>query len=371
MVPGWSIREGAGMGKLARAMALAGAFLLSAVMAAPVSAQKSPQPEQLLTRIAFGSCAHQELPQPVWDAVLAYKPELFLFTGDNVYGDILGGKTVPEGEVLSSLAIAYAKAETIPGYRALRETVPHLAVWDDHDYGKNDGGGEFVHRDASQKMFVNFWKLRENDPRQSRAGLYHAETYGPQGRRVQVILLDTRSFRSAWKPTDQRGAKGRERYIPDADPDKTMLGTVQWAWLAERLQEPADIRIVVSSIQVLAEEHGFERWAAFPAERARLLALLQEAKGQVVIVSGDRHIGAVYQQPTQGAVSLAEVTSSGLTHAYAGADEPGANRVGALFGAPNFGTFEIDWWAGTLTMSVRAINGEPVRQHRLDLIRRP
>jgi alkaline phosphatase D len=39
-------------------------------------AQGAPPP---LTRIAFGSCADEEKPQPIWDAVLAYRPELFLF----------------------------------------------------------------------------------------------------------------------------------------------------------------------------------------------------------------------------------------------------------------------------------------------------
>ena len=40
-----------------------------------------------MARIAFGSCANQNAPQPIWDAVLAYRPEVFLFVGDNVYGD--------------------------------------------------------------------------------------------------------------------------------------------------------------------------------------------------------------------------------------------------------------------------------------------
>lgn len=333
----------------------------------PADAQKSPRSNQLLTRVAFGSCAHQELEQPIWDAVLAYKPEVFIFTGDNVYGDILDGKTVSDDQILASLATAYARSEAIPGYRALRTSVPHLAVWDDHDYGKNDGGADFVHRDASQKLFADFWKLPADDPRRQRPGLYHAETYGPPGARVQVVLLDTRYFRSPLKATDQRGAKGRERYVPDDAPDKTMLGPEQWTWLTQKLKEPADIRLVVSSIQVLAEGHGFERWGNLAREHKRLLGLLQETSGQIVLLSGDRHIGAIYRQDRPGGSPIHEITASGLTHAYPGADEPGPNRLGALYGAPNFGTLDIDWWARSLTVSVRGLNGEPVRQHRIEL----
>ena len=93
----------------------------------------SAQARRPLTRIAFGSCAEQADSQPIWDAILAYKPELFIFAGDNVYGDF---NTADAG----ALRKAYATADAIAGYNKLRDSVSHLAVWDDHDYGLNDGG---------------------------------------------------------------------------------------------------------------------------------------------------------------------------------------------------------------------------------------
>jgi alkaline phosphatase D len=64
-----------------------------------------------LTRIAFGSCAEQHKPQPIWAAVQAADPELFLFLGDNVYGD-----TRDRGE----LEQAYAALAAQPGFQRLR-----------------------------------------------------------------------------------------------------------------------------------------------------------------------------------------------------------------------------------------------------------
>lgn len=331
------------------------------------SAQSPPPARDLLTRIAFGSCASQDLPQPIWAAIMAYRPELFIFTGDNVYGDIVDNKTVGDDLVLQAMAGAYAKSETLPGYSALRKEVPHLAVWDDHDYGKNDGGADFVHKDAAQKLFADFWKLAPDDPRRTRPGLYHAHTFGPAGKRVQVILLDTRYFRSPLKPTDQRGAKGRERYVPDDSPDKTMLGAAQWAWLEGVLREPAEVRLIVSSVQALADGHGYERWGNLPRERQRLLELIGKTQGRSIVLSGDRHIGAIYKSELPGGDALHDITASGLTHAFAGADEIGPNRIGPLFGAPNFGTVDIDWWANAITLAVRSVNGEPVRVLRIDL----
>lgn len=339
------------------------------LIALPAVAQKPPQANQVVTRIAFGSCAYQERPQPVWEAIRRYHPELFIFAGDNVYGDVFEGKPVTDSDrLMDTLRQAYAKADTIESLARLRRTTPHLATWDDHDYGRNDAGGDFPHRAASQQQFADFWKLPADDPRRSRPGVYHAEAFGPPGKRIQVILLDTRSFRSPWKRTDIPGTKGREVYMPDVSPDKTMLGAEQWLWLEARLKEPADLRLVVSSIQVLAEGHGWERWGNLPHERQRLFDLISSTNaGRVIFLSGDRHLGALYKREQPGAYPLHEITSSGLTQYFSHASETEPLRIGALYGAVNFGTFDIDWWAGSVTVSLRSLNGESVRRIEVPL----
>lgn len=337
-------------------------------LASSAFAQSSLPPNRVLTRIAFGSCAYQEVEQPIWSAILGYKPELFLFTGDNVYGDVLDGKAVTDDAlILDAMTKAYARADAIPGMKAVRETVPHLATWDDHDYGRDDGGVEFVHKDAAKTMFVDFWKLSPDDPRRTRNGLYQAQMFGPPGKRIQVILLDTRYFRSPLKVTDQRGAKGRERYVPDDSPDKTMLGAAQWTWLEAQLREPADLRLIVSSIQVVADGHGWERWGNLPRERQRLYDLIGKTEaGRVIFLSGDRHIGAIYREPNGTPYPLFDVTASGLTQFFSAANEDGPNRVGPLYGAVNFGTIDIDWWAGSVAVSLRGMNGEVVRKQAIE-----
>ena len=340
-------------------LAAAACALLLLVLAGLHGAARADGPP--LTRIAFGSCAHQDKPQPIWDAVLDYRPELFIFAGDNVYGDLAPGAPTP-------LAEAYAKAATIPGYRALRARVPALAVWDDHDYGQNDAGGDFPYRAEAKALFLDFWRVPADDPRRAREGIYFARSFGPPGMRLQVILLDTRSFRSPLIPTDQHGAPGKERYLPDPDPSKTMLGAAQWAWLRDQLEQPAEVRLIVSSVQVLAEGHGWERWGNLPRERERLFALIAETGAEgVIFLSGDRHVGAIYARPAAESYGLYELTSSGLNMAYPAAAEAGPLRFGAVYGAANFGSIDIDWWARKVVLSVRATNGEPVRRIRLAL----
>ena len=323
----------------------------AAVTATPALSQNRPP----LSRIAFGSCANQNMGQPIWDAVLSYRPDLFIFCGDNVYGDFNSADA-------ANLKRAYEEAGKILGYSRLRDTVSHLAVWDDHDYGLNDGGAEFAHKAVSKELFLDFWNAPASDIRRKRDGIYDSRIIGPPGMRVQVILLDVRWFRSPLKATDQRGAPGKERYLPDPDPAKTMLGPVQWAWLAEELQKPAELRLIVSSTQVLAEGHGWERWGNMPLERQKLIDTIRTsgAKG-VVLLSGDRHIGALYRETPADLYPLYEVTSSGLNMVYWAAKEAGPNRLGALYAAANFGVVDIDWWERKLVLALRDDGGSTRR----------
>ena len=218
--------------------------------------------EKPIDRIAFGSCLGQDLPQPIWDSVLEAKPDLFVFLGDNVYADT---------HDMTSLKAAYAKLAAQPGFQKLRESTPILATWDDHDYGTNDTGSENSSRAESQKVFLDFWKVPENSPTRKREGVYDARIFGPPGKRLQIILLDTRYFRS---PLKSKASGSDEDYIPNTDPNATILGEKQWKWLEEQLLIPAQVRIIASSIQVVGADHGGEKWANFPNERKRLFDLV-------------------------------------------------------------------------------------------------
>ncbi|MGA8513241.1 MAG: alkaline phosphatase D family protein [Burkholderiaceae bacterium] len=312
-------------------------------------------------RIAFGSCIDQNKPQPIWDTILAAKPDLFIFGGDNVYAS-------DPPYSLDKLEKAYAMLAANPGFAKLRQTVPHIAIWDDHDYGKNDAGAEFADKQVSKDAFLKFWQIPATDARHQRDGLYHAQITGAPGQRLQIILLDVRWSRSAWKPTDQRDAPGKERYVPDVSPSKTMLGEAQWHWLEAQLREPADLRLMVSGIQVVTQGHGWESWSRFPAERARLYALIASTRARgVVFLSGDRHIGALYAEPISGPYPMLEMTSSGMTHAWAQAKEAGPNRLGELVTENHFGLIDVDWAARRVGLSIQNVAGVTVRQLQVAL----
>jgi alkaline phosphatase D len=325
--------------------------LLAAGVAAALPSARLHAQERPLSAIGFVSCLHQGLDQSFVEHVAAQPFDLLLFGGDNVYIDARQGV---------SLAAAYDKARGLPGHTALRAR-PHMAAWDDNDYASGDAGAEAPGKDDARRLFLEFWNVPPTDPRRSREGLYVANTFGPAGQRVQVIVLDTRWFRSpvARKRLRQPGEGG---YIPNEDPSATMLGAAQWSWLEQRLREPADLRLVLSSVQVLADGHSYERWGNLPRERERLLRLLRDTRANgVVLLSGDRHFAALYQRDAGMAYPLLELTSSGVTHHWASPTDDPADAQQRLLDR-NYGAIRIDWAARRLELAAHGRGGQRIAQ---------
>ena len=253
-------------------------------------------------RIVYGSCIKQNQPMPIFREMLKKKPDLALLIGDNIYGD---------SEDMSVIRSKYQMLRSNSDYARFEDSVPILATWDDHDYGQNDGGADFLQRHNSQKEFLSCWKVPRQSIRWQREGVYHSKIYGEAGHRLQVILLDTRFFRSPLRKGETRRVAGP--YVPDEDPAKTMLGDSQWKWLDEQLRVPAEVRLIVSSIQCIAEAAGQETWSNLPHERQRLFDLLRSTGANgVILLSGDRHWSELSVLEKELDYPLYELTSSSL-----------------------------------------------------------
>lgn len=351
--------------------------LLSLVVGCVIAAADEPvlSANTVLSRIAFGSCAKQDKPQPIWDAVVATQPQLFLFLGDNIYGDT---------QDMELLKHKWDLLGAQPGYQLLKRTCPVLATWDDHDLGANDAGADYPKKRESQQIFLDFFGVPPDSPRRKQEGVYHAEIFGPPGKRVQIILLDTRYFRSPLKTGFQPSEPNegyRGKYAPNTDPGTTILGETQWKWLEAQLQKPAELRVLCSSFQLLSDEHGSEHWGNFPLERKRLLETIARTRANgVIVLSGDRHLAEMARLPPDElgiGYPLLEATSSSLNtpsgnKTKAGtrfANEINRYRVGLTYFETNFGTILIDWEERDpmARLQVRDEAGGVVLQQRLPL----
>ena len=306
-----------------------------------------------ISRIAFGSCIRQDKPMPIFNSIVAANPEVMILLGDTVYGDT---------KDMAVLRGKYELLEKDPGFKALHAQTRLMGTWDDHDMGENDAGEEYPLKEESKQELLRVLNEPADSARRTHPGVYDSYLIGPRGKRVQIILLDTRWFRSPLKQVVEGKIKS---YVPSDDANATVLGEAQWKWLEAQLKVPVEVRIIASSIQVLSNQHRFEKWANFPRERQRLLDLLDKYESRsVIFISGDRHTAEISQLDRKGKGPIVDVTSSSLNQGGSSGEEPNSFRVaGERFGKSNFGTIEIDWTSRPTTMAIRIRDesGESVR----------
>jgi len=289
--------------------------------------------QEILT-LGFGSCLHQDRSMAILKTIEKKELDLFMFIGDNVYGDQKDGE-------LDKLIRTYKQQ-----YNNLENFLKNVStefIWDDHDFGLNDGGSNYRYKDRAKELFLETWKIPSQDPRRLRDGLYFDKMIKKNGLKVHLIFLDNRSFKSEWKLTDEFNKEGKERYVKDFDPDKTLLGKKQWQWFKNKLNEDSDIKIVLSSLQILSLGHGWESWDKLPLEREKLFNLIDESNvSNLFILSGDRHRGGFYSFKTDDNNDIYEFTSSSLNLPIPfNAEEKGPLRIGSTYRKANFGVFRI------------------------------
>ena len=271
-------------------------------------------------KLGLGSCVDYDYPIPAWNSLEQESVNSFFFLGDNIYGDVPSGK-------LDNVKISYKNMiKRMPEW--LKKT-EKLVIWDDHDYGLNDAGENYPYKAESQKIYNNAWGINQNDPRRSREGVYFSEFKIINQKKVLFIGLDTRYFRSNL-------IKIGKSYKPNKNPNTTILGPIQWNWLKNEVTREHDILILASSIQVLASEHRFEKWANFPHERESLLELLHNLDSNILIISGDRHRAGFYKKE-----NIYEFTSSSINKGLFPNYETDTLLVGETYTQNNYGIIEF------------------------------
>ena len=280
--------------------------------------------------MALGSCAY--INDPAYDrpgdpyggdyrifrSIAAKNPDLMLWMGDNVYYREVDWAT-PE-----MMETRYAHTRRTEALQPLLGHTHNYATWDDHDYGPNNSNRSYRQKEASLRIFKQYW-ANPNYGRPDVPGVFGKFKWGD----VEVFLLDDRYHRS---PTT----------APQTD-EKTMWGEEQRQWLIDALTtSEAPFKLVVNGGQVITPKAQYETSARFPHEQSLLLDALQERQIEgVVFLSGDRHITELLRRQPEDFYPIYEFTNSPLT-AGAGSGSANAKRVdGTLVEQRNFGTVTV------------------------------
>lgn len=306
--------------------------------------------ESQLYTVGLGSCSHHQKVQAILWQVIERDPDVFIYLGDNIYGDTRD---------MEELQQKYDQLAANPNFKALREQVPLLATWDDHDYGENDAGRYYPYKEASRAIFLDFWQEPAKSERRQHAGVYHSLFLEDAPLRLQVILLDTRTFRDDLIHCEKkaRATHGyKNDYRPNPSPDSTFLGEEQWTWLEQQLKKPADVRLIASSNQFGHRYNGWESWTNVPHEQTRFLKLIQQTGAQgVVFLSGDVHWGELSKWDNGiTPYPIYDLTSSGLTQNWSDT-EPNAHRIGPVVRQNNFGLVEIQTSPKDTTLTFKLV----------------
>ena len=299
--------------------------------------------------IAFGSCNNQQIDNPFWEDILKQEPDVWVWGGDVIYSDT---------EDMNYLEKNYNLQKNKPDYKNFIKNTTVLGTWDDHDYGVNDGGLEYPKKKAAQQLFLDFLDVPKTDIRREREGVYHSQTFEVGQSKIKIIILDTRYFRSALTEDKET----RKRYKPNSDSQGTILGKAQWLWLNEQLSNSdANYHIIMSSVQFLSDQHGFETWGNMPNEVAKMEKLIVDSKAKgVIILSGDRHISEISQKEIGSEnQTLIDFTSSGMTHAYTNfKSEPNPYRVSKVIYQNSYATLKFDFKSYKVLLEMWGENNE-------------
>ncbi|NIJ43911.1 alkaline phosphatase D [Wenyingzhuangia heitensis] len=293
--------------------------------------------------LTFGSCNKSNKTNVLWDDVVSLNPDVWIWGGDNIYGD---------SEDMNKIKSDYELQHQQNGYAEVVKSTKVIGTWDDHDFGKNDAGVEFPKKKESQQLMLDFFGVAKNSPRRTQEGVYYSEIFKTNKGSINVILLDTRYFRTGISKAEINGSQE----------GRTLLGVEQWEWLQNELHNSnADFNVIVSSIQTIAKDHPYEKWANFPNDREKLLNMIATSKANnVILLSGDRHISEFSKLEREGiAYPLIDFTSSGLTHAsFNFKGEPNTLREGEVVHTLSFGVLEFDFDHKKVTMQMRGDHNE-------------
>jgi alkaline phosphatase D len=304
-----------------------------------------------------GSCAYFN--QPVYDrpgkpyggdssifeTMAKEKAAFMLWLGDNWY--------TREADYFSEWGLwnRASRDRSMPVLQNFLKAMPHVAIWDDHDYGPNDIGKNFIHKNISRNIWKNYWcnpSYGENEQ-----GIYTMTSWGD----LDLFLLDDRWWRSADRMKDSVDVK--------PNPDKRMLGKQQMEWLKNGLlYSSAAFKIIAVGSQALNPVSPFDKWENFPVEYEELMHFLSDNKiNGVLFLSGDRHHSEIIKVERAGTYPLYDITVSPLTagtHKFSSAEKNNPYRIFGLDEKQNYGRISITgkWDERRLTVEFIGLKGE-------------
>ena len=220
------------------------------------------------------SATYPDEPAPVYAHVAAANPAFVLQIGDFDHRNpqTLYAMRIMHRDVRGPYTVAGSDFQENISHR-----FPVFHIWDDHDYGTNNGDKTWIGRSDALQAFDEYYPTPD---RPNPAGIWYKFSYMTS----EFFMLDVRSQRDV--DTDPDG------------PDKSMLdgdnipdGQKQWLF-DSLLASKARWKFVVSGVPYNPTSKPDDGWAAFETERSEIVSFIKDHNVQgVILISGDLHSG--------------------------------------------------------------------------------
>lgn len=285
-----------------------------------------------------GSCAYFNQPQydrpgkpygldsSIFETMAKERSAFMLWLGDEWY--------TREVDYFSEWGLWYRAQQTraLPVLQNFWKAMPQYAIWDDHDYGPNDIGKNYILKNTSREIWKKYWCNPSYGEKEE--GTYTMINYGD----VDVFMTDDRWWRTADNMNDSING------MPN--PEKEMLGARQMEWLKNSLLfSTATFKIISIGSQVLNPVSPFEKWDNYPAEYEEFMQFIKQYKiNGVVFLTGDRHHSEIIKVDRPGYYPMYDITVSPLTsgtHTFGGSEKNNPYRVLGIDEKQNYGRFSF------------------------------
>jgi len=309
---------------------------------------------------AFGEHAPEGDRYRIFETMAAENADAMIWLGDNVY--FRAGPGHSRAFDREGMDHRYRHARALGQLQPLLSGPRHMATWDDHDYGPNNVGQEWIYKDTSLALFKRYW-ANASYGLPGVDGIFGVDQVSD----VDLFLLDGRYFR------DDQHLQGVA--------DKQMLGPEQFRWLQNSLlQSKARFKVVCNGTSVLTNwvmrgegwEYAPEGWRNFGAERAAFMRWLAKSDIRgVLFLAGDRHFTQLLRQERDGHYPLYEIVTSPLTAGTArDLGNEGDNPLlvpGTLHARHNYCRMQVRGGAEDrrLEVNVRDTAGQPLWQRTI------
>jgi alkaline phosphatase D len=244
------------------------------------------------------------------------RPDLNLFIGDIVYSNSRSSTIFHKPEDPDKALERYLETWNALDFYQMEPLIPTVAVWDDHDYGSNNGDASRPQKAEMQAIFRSFYPL--------------------PARPARILTGPGVSFRLRAFGLDIYMMDDRSEFVPQS----TQWGAEQQAWLAKDFnasQNPAWIINGTQYFKYFPIIESIQKRA--PATLEWLKDLLRKGGKPAVLFSGDVHSSQVQElAPELFGFKTYEITSSGIHCNTAGKVLKRSPEEGQLFyyGENNF-----------------------------------